>query len=202
MQWLSASALIHNVLGLFKANDYLDNRFHWVCTFWLPPIFIGVTSYFIGLNFINQSQRSSKNVMFIWWLSVFAITGLDQIVPYWFHIVQFASLVTIGIVGNISWSTGWAFLGKLDRSHNAMLSFANAKQFLRISILVSYGIILIFTFISIFFVWFIPDSHFLPFPSPDSSMLFRAISSTEMLAAFILISVGFYKLILIPIFSK
>jgi len=195
MFWLVTSVLIHNVHGINKGKLYF---LPWLDIFWIPPILIGLFAYVIGVFVLWKTQYDKKAISIIWLLTILVQIYLNQFIPGWYHMIETASLLVIGIVGQISLSTD-LMLVIFDKN----LAFHEKYRFARLfpfnpnAVILIYFIGLFFGFLMLAIMWITPNNNIASYS--DNLEQFKLLCTFEILTAFVLISIGYRRLILKPV---
>ncbi len=196
MAWLVVSALMHNVIGIIKG----DMRQHlWCYLFWIPAVVIGIFGFYISKHALGRTTQKLQLISMLWWTSIFSLMFFNQFLPNWIHLVQFAGLFWIGIIGQLSISTRLVFLAGSDIAlFNHKYRFI-AHPVYNINVaLVAYLFGLCFGLLFVAIMWVIPSSLLDQYS--NDSWLFRSYATIEMILSFLLISAGYRKLVFNPIF--
>ena len=125
---------------------------------------------------------------------------INQYIPRWFSIIQTGGLLVDGIMGQLSFSTKLFYAVNADDVVvNGQKGYINIYNY---SVDVAIGIYFIGLFFGFLFIaagWLIPVSNIKQYS--QDLVLFRTYSTTEMIISFMLISIGYRKLVIKPLLS-
>ena len=171
--FLAVAGLFHNIIGFFKGHLGGGPPSYWSIFFWLPPVVVSVAMYAIGILLIKRYPGRKGLVMIVWWIGIFLIVALDQLLPQWPHLGQSISLSMLGLAGWAGWITHWGIEGRAPLHHSKYT----------IPVLSFFGVAVAGVFLLIVFIWFVPESSLLKLSTRHEYMLFRSLSSVEVIGA-------------------